>query len=505
MFIVNAKEMYDIDHYTMEQIGLPGQLLMENAGREIFKNLLPLVDERDWIAIFIGAGNNGGDGFVIARYLLEAGFAVLVYQVVPDEKIRGDAGMHKQIFLNSGGKVFTPDEKKMDEVIAFSDVVIDALFGIGIKGDIREPFASAIKKINAANATVISVDIPSGLPADEGVPVDMAVRADYTFTVGAAKMTAFLPETKEYYGKWQVVDIGFSKRTMEKFTKRMLYGIEQVRATLPKRTPHAHKGMHGKGLIIGGSRTMPGAITMATRAALVAGSGLITAATLKEIIPIVATHIPEAMFQALNEEDGALVADERLSFQDCDAVAIGVGMGRNIKTGEIVKKVLDEASCPVIIDADGLYHLQNMLPTLKARSGTTIITPHAGEMARLLGIPLEKLLQEPFRYSRDFAETYGVYVVLKGKDTIIASPDGEQVVDTSGNPGLAKGGSGDVLTGIMTAMVMQNQPIFSAICNACYIHGTSADLAVERKHSVYDLVATDIIEWLPAVYRMISC
>lgn len=504
MFIVTAKEMYDIDRYTIEEIGLPGKLLMENAGREVFRNLLPLVDETDRITVFVGAGNNGGDGFVIARYLLEAGFDVNIAQVVPDEKIRGDALEHKQILLNSGWKVRTTEIEELDGLLNSTDVIIDALIGIGVKGMIREPFASIIEKINGSNAKVISVDIPSGLPADEGVQVDLAVEADYTFVIGAAKMTAFLPATSEYYGKWKVVDIGFSRKTIGKFTNRKYYGIKELKNTLPKRKISSHKRDHGRGLLIGGNASMPGAITMSTRAALVAGAGLITAATLKENIPIVASLIPEAIVYGMNSSDGKIVDDEHLNFSDYDAVAIGIGIGRNEEIKDLLTRVLEKAKCPVIVDADGLYHLKSLLPKLKTRKEPTIVTPHAGEMARLLDISVEELLEKPFYYSRNFAKNYGVYVVLKGKHTIITSPFNEQVVESSGNPGLAKGGSGDVLTGIVTAMVMQDQPIFAAISNACLIHGKSADIAVEQKHSEYDLVATDVIAWLPEVYRMIS-
>lgn len=504
MFIVTAKEMYDIDRHTMKEIGLPGHVLMENAGREIFRNIISLFERTERITVFVGAGNNGGDGFVIARYLMEHDYNVRVFQVVPDELIQGDALLHKKIYLNSNGEIFSLIDHGVEEIIKNSDVIIDSLLGIGKKGALREPYQDVIKRINESDARVISVDIPSGLPADEGVPFTVAVQADYTFIVGAMKMTAVLPDTASYYGEWKVVEIGFSKRTMEKYTTRRLYGSDQFQATLPRRRAYAHKGDHGKGFIIGGSARMPGAITMATEAALVAGAGLVTAGTLQEIIPIIASRIPEAMFKILKEEDGLLVWDNHLDVSAYDAIAAGVGMGRSKQGEELIKQVLKAATCPVLVDADGLYHLSNLLPILKSRDAVTIVTPHAGEMARLLELRVEETLTSPFQHTKDFAEDYGVYVVLKGKYTIITSPDGKQMVDATGNPGLAKGGSGDVLTGIMLAMILQNQTIFSAICNACHLHGTSADLAVQHKHSVYDLTATDIIAWIREVYRMIS-
>lgn len=504
MFIVTAKEMYDIDKYTMKEIGLPGHLLMENAGREIFRNVISLVEQSERIAVFVGAGNNGGDGFVIARYLFEHDYNVRVVQIVPDEKIRGDALLHKEIYLNSNGELLNLLEHDWKGIIKNSDVIIDSLLGIGTKGELREPYRGVVELMNATNARIVSVDIPSGLPADEAVPFSLAVKADYTFVVGALKMTACLPGTAFYYGEWQIVDIGFSKRTIASLTDRRLYQFDDFQATLPQRQTHAHKGDHGRGLIIGGSTLMPGAITMATEAALVAGAGLVTAGTLKEIIPVIATRIPEAMFKSLKEQDGELAWDDSLEMSVYDAIAVGVGTGRNKQGEKLIEHVLEEATCPVLVDADGLYHLSSLLTVLKARDAVTVITPHAGEMARLLDLPVEEMLKAPFQHAKNFAEEYGAYVVLKGKYTIITSPDDLQVVDATGNPGLATGGSGDVLTGMMLAMILQDQAIFPAICNACYLHGTSADLAVEHKHSVYDLTATDIIAWIRQVYRMIS-
>lgn len=504
MFIVTAKEMYDIDHFTMKEIGLSGKLLMENAGREIFQRITTLVKRSDVITVLIGAGNNGGDGFVIARYLFDYGYDVRAVQIVSDEKITGDADYHKQILLRSGANVQYLVDTPIDEVIETSDILVDAILGIGLKGELRAPIPQVIEIMNRASCLVVAVDIPSGLPADEGGHLSTAVEADYTFAVGAIKMSAFLPETAHFYGKWEIVDIGFSRKTMEAFSGRKHYSLQNFKKTMPKRKPYAHKGDHGKGLLIGGSTAMPGSITMAAQAALVTGAGLLTAATLKAVVSTIAARSPEAMFYELPESAGQLEDDGQLAFDAFDAVAIGIGMGRNEQAGQLVKRVLREAVCPVIIDADGLYHLKKYLPILKERKRPTIITPHTGEMATLLGITTEKLLKKPFHYAKEFASTYQVYVVLKGKYTIITHPDLTQAVDSSGNPGLAKGGSGDVLTGIVLAMIMQKQSLFHALCNACFLHGTAADQAVAVNHTVYDLVATDITSAISDVYRMVS-
>jgi NAD(P)H-hydrate epimerase len=350
---------------------------------------------------------------------------------------------------------------------------------------------------------VFSVDLPSGLPAGEGVTEFTAVKADVTFVIGAPKLSAFLQHTAPFYGEWHVVSIGFPPFVMKKFARRKYWRMQDVKASLPKRETFAHKGNHGRGLVIGGSATMPGAITMASKAALKSGAGLITAATVKTAFPVIHTHSPEVMCLPLSEEDGFINSPSTLPLDDSDGVAIGIGMGRKEGAGQLTGEVLEKTKGPLVIDADGLFHLKNHLAKLKERTHPTVITPHPKEMAALLDITVKELLEKPFQYAANFAEAYGTYVILKGKFTIISGPAGELAVNDTGNQGMAKGGSGDVLTGIVLAMVMQNQPIFEALCNACYIHGKAADIKVEKDHTHYDLMATDVIDGIPQVYRLI--
>jgi len=505
VFIVTAKEMYDIDHYTMEKIGLEGKILMENAGRAVAEKMKPMIQRIDRIMVVIGPGNNGGDGFVIARTLMESAYNVTVVQVVPDEKISGDARYHKNVWLNCGGEVeIVLSQTELGSVLLETDVVIDALMGIGVKGNLREPLDGMVEVINEAKVQIFSVDIPSGLPAGEGVTEFTAVKADATFIIGAPKLSAFLQHTAPFYGELDVVSIGFPPFVMKKCVKRTYWRMQDVKASLPRRETFAHKGNHGRGLVIGGSSTMPGAITMTSKAALKSGAGLITAATVKAAIPTIQAHSPEVMCLPLSEQDGYVTNQSTIPLNDFDAVAIGIGMGRKEETGELAAEVLEQTEAPLVIDADGLYHLKTHLSKLKERTNPTVITPHPKEMATLLDITVQDLMQKPFHYAAHFAQEFGVYVVLKGKFTIITAPSGEQVVNDTGNQGLAKGGSGDVLTGILLAMIMQNQPIFEALCNTCYIHGKAADIQVEKGHTHYDLMATDVIEGISDVYCIIS-
>ncbi|RFA33662.1 bifunctional ADP-dependent NAD(P)H-hydrate dehydratase/NAD(P)H-hydrate epimerase [Virgibacillus dokdonensis] len=502
MFIVTAKEMYDMDRLAMQEFGLEGKLLMENAGRAVAFKVMEQISRNEKIGILAGAGNNGGDGFVIARTLLDHGYQVEVLQVVANEKITGDAYDHKVIYEKCGGKVTLYSGKSI-QMLKEVDVLIDAMIGIGMNGEVREPFTTLISLINEQEAYVISVDIPSGVPADEGEDSINAVQADYTVIIGAPKQSAFLPNTASFYGEWDVVSIGLPTFMFHGLTNKTVWQLDNVEKTLPKRELFDHKGNHGKGLIIGGCKEMPGALSMSVQAALKSGAGLITGASSSPVIQMIAGNSVEAMYIPLMDTDGYLNNHSEVSFAIYDAAAIGMGLGRKKITQDFVAHVMNTATCPIIIDGDGLYHLSHLLPDLNARAYSTVITPHPGEMAMLLGVTIREVLQKPFQYAKDFAQTYSVYVVLKGRYTIITAPDGVQRLNPTGNAGLSKGGSGDVLTGIMLAMVMQKQSLLDALCNACFIHGMSADLLVQDQHSEHDLLASDVINGITRVYRAI--
>ncbi|WP_164671063.1 NAD(P)H-hydrate dehydratase [Virgibacillus doumboii] len=502
MYIVTANEMYEIDRHAIHHIGIDGKLLMENAGRAVSEKIESIVKKTDHISIFTGSGSNGGDGFVIARTLLDKGYQATVVQVVPNEKISGDALYHKKLYLACGGTVnVTRQTSEIDELVRKSDIIVDAILGIGTKGMLRESLSKIVSIINDAAAYIISVDIPSGLPADEGVTDFQAVQANRTIIVELPKISTFLQHTAAYFGEWETVSIGLPLKAVKKNASKVFLSAERFRHTMPERAADSHKGDHGRGLVVGGSADMPGSIAMTVNAALRAGAGLVTAGTTKSVKASVATHCMEATYLTLGETDGFLNSDVSLPFETFDAAVLGMGMGRHEVTGDLVKATVGKVSGPLTVDADGLYHLKPILDLAENRTSPTIITPHPGEMAMLLDTTVKELLAKPFAYSKMLAEQYRIYVVLKGKFTIITAPDGKQAVSTAGNEGLAKGGSGDVLSGIILAMVMQKQDIFDALCNACFVHGKAADLLVAETHSVYDLMATDVINGISHVYR----
>ncbi|TMN22563.1 NAD(P)H-hydrate dehydratase [Lentibacillus cibarius] len=502
MYIVTAEEMYDMDHGAMNKVGIDGKLLMENAGRSIAASLKERVSKTYRILVLAGGGNNGGDGFVIARTLLDNDFDITVVQVVPDEKITGDALYHKQLFVRCGGNVTVM--QTVDEVgpmVSRVDIVLDAIAGIGMKGRLREPLASVVDVVNKKASYVLSVDIPSGLPANEGISDFYAVQANETLITGFPKQSAFLEHTAPYYGNWQVVSFGLPSVITSDGAHRYLWTEEQFRKTIPERGRYSHKGSHGRGLAVGGSAEMPGSITMTIHAALRTGAGLVTAATAKSAIPAVASQCMEATYLALEETNGRMNNEVPIPFDNYDAIVTGMGMGRHHEARSHIRKALEEASCPLIVDADGLYHLKSLLASVTKRKSPVVLTPHPGEMAMLLDKSVPELLQKPFAYAKMAAEKYGVYIVLKGPFTIITTPDGQQTVTTTGNEGLAKGGSGDVLSGIILAMVLQDQPIMEALSNACFIHGKAADMLIADTHSVYDLLASDLLHGISKVYR----
>lgn len=499
MYIVTAEDMYEIDRFAIDQGGIDGTILMENAGQAIAKEMMVAEEKSCHMAILVGSGNNGGDGFVIARYLKNEGYPVKVLQLVPNEKIKGDAAYHKQLLIHQKvpiQEVLTTD--KLLECLVNVDIVIDAILGIGVTGEIREPLRGMISIINEQNARIYSVDIPSGLPANENHTIDIAIKADRTYIVEAPKQSLFLETTAPYYGEWKVVPIGIPIEAYGMIPKVRSWNLKDVKVSFPKRATFSHKGSHGKGLVIGGQELMPGSVALSTRAALKAGAGLVTVATMERNIPVIANYCMEAMYQNLSNIG-------HIDLAGFDGVAIGMGMGRNRTAKTFVEDVLAQEGVPVIIDADGLYHLKELLGMLQERGSPTILTPHYGEMAMLTNQEIETIKKAPFTMAKEFAQEHQVYLILKGKYTIITAPDGTQMVNATGNAGLAKGGTGDVLSGILLAFIMQHESVLEAMNNACFIHGMSADLRIESgQNTVIDLLASDVIDGLTNVFRTMS-
>ncbi|MGG1595025.1 NAD(P)H-hydrate dehydratase [Terribacillus saccharophilus] len=502
MYIVTAKEMYEVDRYAMEEIGISGSILMESAGRAIAGRMKPLIGTTDQILVLCGSGNNGGDGYVVARTLLNEGYDVAAVQV--GRNLTADAAMHQQVYDRLGGEVMDVEADTFQPALEKADIIVDAMLGLGVRGKLRSPYTETVQAVNDSDALVFSIDLPSGVPADDAVEFEEAIQADYTFIIEAPKPSAFIQKTAPYYGEWKTVSIGLPAAYLGRQAGARIWTEQDVKRSFPIRQPFSHKGTNGKGFLIGGGIEMPGSVTMSSMAALRAGAGLLTVGTLRQVIPSVLSHLAEATFTSLDEENGVIVDTDDLDVSAYDAIVVGMGMGRGESTAALTKRVLEEAEVPVLLDADGLYHIKSDLEILRNRQAPTVLTPHPGEMAMLLDMKVPELLERPFELARKFAIVHQVHLVLKGTYTIITAPDGSQVVNTTGNPGLGKGGSGDVLSGILLAMLMQHEDPMEAIANGVYVHGKAADVLVEDAHSQQDLLATDLMKGLATVFRNIS-
>ncbi|MBM7658943.1 NAD(P)H-hydrate dehydratase [Sporolactobacillus spathodeae] len=491
MHVVTREEMQAIDLYTIQTIGLGGPILMENAGQAIYDALAKTVKAGDQIVIVIGKGNNGGDGFVLSRLLLAEDRSVETWLLPDMEAIRGDARVHLHAFLESGGTIhqINSEPEHFATRLHEADVVVDALLGTGFHGVPRADYAQVIQQINASSAKIIAVDLPSGVPANGEPFSHEAVHAAQTLTLQCPKIAQFVQPAAGFFGKTEILSIGIPERAVQASgTQRELRTRADVRRSLPVREPFSNKGTHGKGLLIAGAPTMPGAAYFAARAALRSGIGLLTVSVPEEIRPILASLLPEVMYQPR----------QSLDYNKLSGLAIGPGLGRDRAQAAFVAQALD-ADIPTVIDADGLYHLAAMLERLAGRHAPIVLSPHPGEMARLTGQSIQSIESSRFSISRSFARKYGIYLVLKGRYTLITAPDGRQVVNPTGNAALAKGGSGDVLTGILLAYLLQHKQVMDAVCNAVYVHGALADTLVQTCHSPLDVLATDLIEQIPPV------
>ncbi|MCO7177154.1 NAD(P)H-hydrate dehydratase [Sporolactobacillus kofuensis] len=497
MHVVSREEMRDIDRHTIAHIGLGGPVLMENAGRAVYTAIEPLITANEKVMVMIGKGNNGGDGFVIARLLLDSQACVDTWLMTPPECITGDAAYHMNVFLACGGHVHLvkQEQENFASQMNQADMIVDALLGTGIHGEPYPEYVEVINQINKSKAHVVAVDLPSGVPANGEMFTHPAVFADRTMTLACPKLAQFVQPAARYFGAVQILSIGIPQavfRTLE--IQRELRLRTEVIRSLPIRDPFSHKGSHGKGLLIAGSVQMPGAAFFSAKAALRSGIGLLKVSVPDQISAIIAGRLPETMF----------MPREEMNFEGVTGVAVGPGLGRATKEATLVRRVLESCgSMPCVIDADGLFHLKGLLNLLPKRSVPAVLSPHPGEMAYLLETSVSEVEQHRFSISQAFAKKYKVYLVLKGKYTLVTAPDGRQVINPTGNAAMAKGGSGDVLTGILLAFLLQHKQIMDAVCNAVYVHGAVADYLIQNGHSKLDVLATDLIDALPPVLHQL--
>jgi len=509
MKVVTAQEMREIDGRVIEEIGIPGAVLMENAGMSVFNLIRELTEGFPpggfKVAIFVGKGNNGGDGLVVARHLHNHDYRVSVYLLAPPESFSGSARLNLELARKTGVPIETIDSpEKLDEIwrdIGEIDIAVDAIFGTGLKGAVRGLAGEVIERINQLKAVRVAVDLPSGLNADTGAVEGPCVRADFTVTMALPKRGLLLYPGADYCGEVRVADIGFPKVAIEsQEVKTELITEEIALSLLPRRSPSGHKGTFGHVLVIAGSVGLTGAATLTSMAALRAGAGMVTLGipqSLNEVMEVKLTEVmtlplPETPLRTLSVK----AMDEILDFMPrATVLAVGPGLSRDRETVELVCKLCFESDKPMVIDADGLNAIAQFPETLERLGPDVVLTPHPGEMSRLTGKSVQEIESDRVESARSFAVKYGLTLTLKGAPTVIASPDGRVYINSTGNSGMATAGMGDVLTGLIAGLIAQGMSPTNAALVAVFYHGLAADrLLSEGKVSQRGLIAGDVLE-----------
>ncbi|WHY83109.1 NAD(P)H-hydrate dehydratase [Siminovitchia fortis] len=506
MFAADRKDMQQMDQYTIETIGLPGVVLMENAGAKVVHEITGhLTSEKPKIIVVAGSGNNGGDGFVIARRLHDEGYECLLCLAADPERIKGDAKIHFDVYLNRGlpiRYIHQNPKRDLPKIMEQADVIVDAILGTGANGPVRQPFNEIISMINeiGKDKMIISVDIPSGLNSDSGKVDDLAIKADKTITFVCPKKGFFLQDGPKYVGSWKTVDISVPSSIVRDLNLNMPTVVTErlVNDLVPKRPIDGHKGTFGHVLVLGGSRQYVGAPLFTAKSALFSGAGLVTLAVPVNIYPMAAAQVPAALFSPLSETDGHFsdhsVHEIASRFNEFDVVAVGPGMSRFPKGEKWMETLFQSLSGQtVVVDADALYLSRNHLELLKKYKGDIIFTPHPGEMAGLLNSDVRDVESDRIEHAQEFAKKYGIHLLLKGHRSIIASPQGEIFINPAGHDALGKGGSGDVLTGLIASFVAQGAQPLDAMTAASYLHARAGE-EMAKKYSRYGVAAPDLIQ-----------
>ena len=508
MKIVSVAEMREIDRATSERFGVPSLTLMENAGSAVARFIRADYPQAKRISVICGKGNNGGDGFVGARQLAESGLVVRVLLLCVPEELRGDAAamFQKLDILPLVARDVGALESAADEPIFTADLIVDAVLGTGFRPPVSPLYAAAISRMNKSRARVIAVDIPSGADADAThVQSGVVARADAVVTFTAPRPAHLFAQLTN--GPTVIAPIGSPSKAIVSKLGLHLSTPADFAALLAPRQRDANKGSYGHVLVIGGSLGKAGAAAMAGFAALRAGAGLSTVATASSILPTVAGFHPELMTEPLAETVDATISRTALSsgliaslIERKSVLAIGPGISRHTETAEFVRGLVQNFDTPMVLDADALNAFEGRAGELVGRGRSLVITPHPGEMSRLTGKTIAEIQANRLEVARTFAREHALIVVLKGRRTLIASPEGEVWVNPTGNPGMATGGTGDVLTGMIAGLIAQHpQRVFEAAALAAYLHGLAGDLAAQElgEHS---LVATDLVRCLPGAF-----
>jgi hydroxyethylthiazole kinase-like uncharacterized protein yjeF len=516
--------MQRIDRLTTERYGIPSLTLMENAGRGVVELLLerfaPLEQQR--IVILCGRGNNGGDGFVVARLLQQRGLRPRVVLLANPKELRGDAAANYQRLAAFAAPDIVENLEawhRLSHTLAGTTLLVDALLGTGLTKPLEGFLLEVVREIDRsfAAARVVAIDLPSGISADQGQLIGEHVRADYSVTFTAPKVAHVFPPACEHVGEWVVRQIGTPPEALENDPELLLRltGREDISWISRSRKLDAHKGDYGHVLILAGSVGKTGAAAMAALAALRAGAGLVTVATAKSALPIIASLGMEFMTEPLPETEAGTISLGALDAGRFDkllegktVLAVGPGISSFPETAELVRRVVNKCPLPLVLDADGLNAFAGGMDTFRADSRpprATVLTPHPGEMARLIGQPTAEVQAHRLEVAREFAHKYRVNLVLKGYRTLIAAPDARVWVNPTGNPGMASGGTGDVLTGLIAGILAQYpaRPVTEGVAAAVYLHGLAGDLAAQDLGQA-SLIAGDVLAAVPRGFKLLG-
>ncbi|MGB2690989.1 MAG: NAD(P)H-hydrate dehydratase [Thermodesulfobacteriota bacterium] len=499
MKIATREIVREIDRLTIEKYGVPGLVLMENAGRATADVLLDNFSYATKVAVFAGGGNNGGDGFVIARHLISAGLDVDTYIVTDPKKYKGDALTNYKALKNIGGNIveLNSNLRKYKQ----AEVIVDALFGTGLDREVTGFYKKVIEFINTQGVLTIAVDIPSGLDSNSGFPLGTAVLADITVTYVLPKLGITMYPGVEFAGEIYVADITTPKFLEDEIPYELVTS-ESVDGILGPRYEDTHKGTYGHLFILAGSPGKSGAAALVALGAQRTGTGLVTLGIPKSLNPIMEQKTTEAMTEPLPETNLETFGPEsleralKIAGEKKTAIAIGPGISTTNETREFLYEIIRNSDLPMLIDADAITLVSDNPQILNEAKAPIVLTPHPGEMSKLAKISTEEVQADRINVAIDFSTKFNVYLVLKGARTLISTPEGEIFINTTGNPGMSSGGMGDVLSGIIGGLLAQRIDPVDACKLGVFVHGLAGDLVAEQNGEA-GIIASDVANSLP--------
>jgi NAD(P)H-hydrate epimerase len=509
MKLATSEQIRSIDRRAIKEFGIPGAVLMENAAAAILAEMERFFDGLAGVKVGVicGKGNNGGDGLALARRLRIRGVPVRVALLAPFAAVSGEAKVNLAVLRKMDVEVLpNANVRTLAGIVEWSDILVDALLGVGLSSPLKGNYAQAAMMLNVSGRHVVAVDIPTGINADTGEVMGAAVKADLTVTMALPKRGLVLYPGASHAGVVRVADIGIPVEVFDKEDIRVsLLDRGSVWGAFRKREGDSHKGDYGHLMVIAGSPGKAGAAVMAAKAGLRCGAGLVSAAVPLGLVPIVQQQVFEAMcIPAAESIDGTLGmgAEEELvrASGAMSACAIGPGLTRHYETVQTVRNLIQRLAVPLVIDADGINALAGSVDVLKRIKAPAVLTPHPGEMAGLLGIAAADVQKDRIGIAEAFAKKYNVVLVLKGAGTVVAGPSGDVFINSTGNPGMASAGMGDVLTGMIGSLLAQGYPAVQAACLGVYLHGLAGDLVAKEKGEA-GLIAGDVIEKIPEAMK----